>query len=304
MVNDAKLGARSNETSGVAISARKAQSDVSNYNYIDNRDRAIRHVGRQLINLIPTVYSERTLMRIVNDDDSSDMVHVINDPSQKAYSEEKINETDIKKIYNLGVGLYDVAIEAGQSYRSKRQEGAEILVKLANSWPDLLKIAGDVIFEDLDIPGAKKISKRLYSALPSELKPEEGQQSIPPAVAQQFKVMQQSMEAITEKNKQLEMIIQNKVVEKQAELEMKDKDIESRNQQVALKARTDEAAIQEKWMEARLKAMQNAQQAELDRRFNGIEAMLAGIIQSHQSQQEHMQQLEQISAQPKPTTTA
>jgi len=40
---DASLGARSNETSGVAINARQREGDVSTFHFLDNMSRAIRH---------------------------------------------------------------------------------------------------------------------------------------------------------------------------------------------------------------------------------------------------------------------
>lgn len=292
MVNDAKLGARSNETSGVAISARKAQSDVSNYNYIDNRDRAIRHIGRQCIDLIPKVYSTKQIMRIIGEDDVAQMVSIVNDPSKPAYSEDATNPEDIKRIYNLGVGLYDVSVEAGPSYRSKRQEGAELLVKLANSWPGLLEIAGPEIFDDLDFPGAKRIAKKLRMANP-DLNPEEGKQTIPPAIAKQFQLMQQAMEQLTKKNEQLDAIIQNKYVEKSAELEMKDKDIQSKDRQAALKAETDKLAIQEKFMEAQLKSATDQMAAKMDQQLSMFQSQIETFMNAALAQQAHGHALEQ-----------
>ena len=41
-IYDASLGARSNETSGVAINARAREGDVSTFHFIDNLTRSIR----------------------------------------------------------------------------------------------------------------------------------------------------------------------------------------------------------------------------------------------------------------------
>lgn len=306
MVSDAKLGARSNETSGAAINARKAQSDVSNYNYIDNRDRAIRHMGRAIIDLIPTVYSTRNIMRIIGEDDEPSMVNISHDPSQAAYIEDKTSPDDIKKIYNLSVGQYDVAVTVGPTYLSKRQEGFEMLTKMVNSRPELMDVVGDIIFSFADIPGAKAISKRLYAALDPKFKPEEGQASIPPQVAQHFQAMQQTMEAMTKKMQEMDAIIQNKQVEAQAELAMKDKDIDARTKEAALKAQTEMAAIQQQWMAAQLKAQQEAQQAQLDAKFSLMEQMITGLLTSGHSAQEHQQTLiqQQQAADLAPTPTA
>lgn len=65
---DASLGARSNETSGVAINARNREGDVSTFHFVDNMARAIRWLGVILIDLIPHVYSEERIVRVIGED--------------------------------------------------------------------------------------------------------------------------------------------------------------------------------------------------------------------------------------------
>lgn len=65
---DASLGARSNETSGVAIKARNQEGDVSTFHFVDNMARAIRWTGVILIDLIPKVYSEARIVRVIGED--------------------------------------------------------------------------------------------------------------------------------------------------------------------------------------------------------------------------------------------
>lgn len=75
-IYDASLGARSNETSGVAINARKRKGDVSTFNYVDNLSRAIRHAGRILVDMIPHVYSKERIIRVIYQDGESDEVPI------------------------------------------------------------------------------------------------------------------------------------------------------------------------------------------------------------------------------------
>ena len=63
-IYDAGLGNRSNETSGVAINARKEGSDTGTYEFIDNLATALRSVGDILINIIPSVYDSNRLIRL------------------------------------------------------------------------------------------------------------------------------------------------------------------------------------------------------------------------------------------------
>ncbi len=75
-LHDASLGARSNETSGKAIMARQREGDVSTYNFVDNRNRAVEHGGRIIIDLIPKVFSAERIMRCIQEDGSTYIVPV------------------------------------------------------------------------------------------------------------------------------------------------------------------------------------------------------------------------------------
>lgn len=312
MVNDAKLGARSNETSGAAINARKAQSDVSNFNYIDNRDRALRHVGRQCIDLIPKVYSTKTLMRIIGEDDKPEMVHVINDPMQPAYSEE-VTETDVKKIYNLGVGQYDVAIGIGLPYMSRRAEAFDLMTKMVNSRPELMEVIGDLIFANSDIPGAQQIAARMYKALPEPLKDKEGKETIPPAVKKAFDAMQQQLQAQTEVIQKLQQIIETDQVKMDGQLKAKQLDVQGKVEQANIKADSERAVLEEQRWESRMEAQNKLHLEEMDKKMELMITRIANEFASRLSKQEHEQTLvEQAhqgsidksieAAKPKPST--
>ncbi|MFY8064545.1 MAG: portal protein, partial [Usitatibacteraceae bacterium] len=65
---NASLGMTSNERSGRAILARQREGDVGTYHYVDNLARAIRHVGRQLVDLIPKIYDTQRIARVIGVD--------------------------------------------------------------------------------------------------------------------------------------------------------------------------------------------------------------------------------------------
>jgi hypothetical protein len=288
MVNDSKLGAKSNETSGAAINARKAQSDVSNYNYIDNRDHAIRNRTRMILDLIPRTYSTRAVMRIIGEDEQPMMVTTNNDPSRPAYSEEQIGPDDIKKIYNLSVGQYDVVMGVGPTYITRRQEGFDMLTKMVNSAPQLMSVIGDLIFENADIPGGKRIAKRLYNALPDNLKDADNT-SIPPNVVAGFKKLQALNDQLTQQNHQLKNIIDQDIVKQRATLQVKQQEIDAKNHQTDTVAKTAEASISGTFMAAQLKIMadhmlgnieaeREKDRMTLEHRFNLIEQTMQGVL--------------------------
>jgi hypothetical protein len=73
---DSSLGATSNERSGRAILAREKQGDTGTYHYVDNLARAIRHITRQLVDMIPKIYDTERIARIVGLDGEVDMVKI------------------------------------------------------------------------------------------------------------------------------------------------------------------------------------------------------------------------------------
>jgi hypothetical protein len=70
-MHDASLGARSNETSGKAIMARQREGDTSTFNFIDNRNKAVEHGGRIVLDLIPHYYTVGRILRCIQEDGST-----------------------------------------------------------------------------------------------------------------------------------------------------------------------------------------------------------------------------------------
>ena len=75
-LHDASLGQPSNEASGVAISTRQHEGDVSTFHFTDNLNRAIRHLGVVIVDMIPNVYTGEQVIRIIGDDGQESNVTV------------------------------------------------------------------------------------------------------------------------------------------------------------------------------------------------------------------------------------
>lgn len=73
---NASLGAKSNETSGKAIMARQREGDVATFHFADNLNRAIRHAGVIMLDLIPKVYSGKRMVRILGEDGKAQTVQI------------------------------------------------------------------------------------------------------------------------------------------------------------------------------------------------------------------------------------
>ena len=175
---NASLGAPSNETSGRAIQNRNRESDTGSFHFSDNLSRTLRRTGQDIVDGIPKIMRFATVARIIGED--GEIGSATLDPDLKdakgnpvAYAEIPGENGKINKIYNLGVGKYDVTIVAGPSYTTRRLESADAMMEISRGNKEFMAQFGDIIFKSQDWPGADKIAERFKKMLPPELKDDE-----------------------------------------------------------------------------------------------------------------------------------
>lgn len=244
-IYDAGLGAQSNETSGKAINARKIQGDVSNYHYIDNFAYAQLHAGRIMVDLIPKTYDTARIVQCLGEDGTMEYKK-INQPSGEK------DLQGIEKIYDMTAGEYSVVVDTGPTYKTKRQEDSELMSNIAANNPDLMKIAGDIIVRNMDLPGAQELSERIKKTLPPGLQESDPSQEIPPAIKQQ---LDQSGKLIEQLTSQLHRL-QDEADQKKMELESKERiELEKITGQVTIKSMELEGAASHAMLIAELKGI-------------------------------------------------
>lgn len=216
---DTSLGATSNERSGKAIMARERQSDTGTYHYVDNLARAVRHITRQLVDLIPKIYDTQRIARIIGVDGETDMAKI--DPMQPE-PVKKIMDGDIviEKIYNPSVGTYDVCVTTGPSYMTKRQEAMESMSILLQGNPQLWAVAGDLFIKNMDWPGAQEMAERFAKTIDPKLLTGENESPELQAAKQQMQAMGQEMD-------QMHQMLQNVSKSMEAQ-DMERKDFEAK----------------------------------------------------------------------------
>lgn len=161
-IYDASLGQRGNETSGRAIIAREQQGDTATYVYVDNREAAILHTGNVLVDLIPHIYSDERIIRIMGEDGEIE-----------EYARLNTRLPDGRTWNDITQGRYDVQVTSGPAYATRRMEAADKLMQLSQANPAIAQVAGDEIVKALDIPNGQKIAERLQIMfLPPGLDPE------------------------------------------------------------------------------------------------------------------------------------
>lgn len=164
-IYDASLGARSNETSGVAIEARDQQGDTGSFVYVANFSEAINHSAIVIMDLIPHVYDTARTIRIVGEDGITVEPQQINQPRGVA-------DNGVSQIMNdVTTGAYDVVVKMGPAYDSLRSEAREGMTAMIQAGgPELFAVTGDLIAKMQDWPHADELAERLEALAPPAIK--------------------------------------------------------------------------------------------------------------------------------------
>lgn len=275
---DASLGARSNETSGKAIIARQKEGDMSTFHIIDNMTRAIRHTGRILIDLIPHVYSEARVLRVMGEDMKPEVVEV-NKPIE--------NPDGSTTIYDLRAGKYDLTVTSGPSYTTRRQEAAEQMMMMIQSFPDAAPIIGGDLAKNLDWPGADKLAEKLDAISPLNKPQADPAQDPKVLMAKEdlnLKKMTAAQDAEIEREK-----MQLKREEAELNAEIKIREFKMNEEYTQKKHNSDIRMQREKMLDAKTGNMINVEGETLEQ--HPIIDMLGQLVQSNQVLSQAMNQM-------------
>ena len=255
----ASLGQPSNEKSGRAIMARERSGDMATFHYHDNLSRAIRHLGRIIVDMAPRVYDTARIVRILGMDGNPQMVQLNPNQPQSTVKMGAIS------IHNIGVGKYDVSVATGPSYTTRRQEAADAMMQMVQSNPSMMQIRGDLMVSNMDWPGSEEMADRLRLMLPPQIQQaankDKGQS---PEVHQ---VMAQAQQAIGQRDQQLQQahqLLQGMQAKLQELLQTNHKDateLRIKQQELELSARDTEISAYNAETQ-RLKVLEPAIQAE------------------------------------------
>ena len=186
--------------SGKALNGQQQQVDITNFHFYDNLTRSIRHIGKIILDLVPKIYDTERVMRIIGDDGQPDLV-TLNTPGT--------DEFGIQKILNdVTIGEYDVVMDTGPGYNSKRQEAVTAMMPLFAADPNLMQMAGDLFIRNMDFPGASTIADRLAAANPMSQIDEKSK--IPPQVQMQLAMSKQQVQQMQQQIQQLQMAMKQR----------------------------------------------------------------------------------------------
>lgn len=190
---NANFGIRSEAASGVGIQRLKAQGEIATFHFPDNLARALKYEAKVVLDLIPKVMEQKQVVRLLGLDGKQETA--LMDPSmESAFAE---TNASIEKIFNPGVGRYDVTIDTGPSYQTQRQESADFIANAVQRDNSIMQVAGDLVWKSQDFPLAEEFSER-YKKLPTiaPLLDDKGKEKVPPQAQAAMQEMQQQLQAV------------------------------------------------------------------------------------------------------------
>jgi len=199
--------------SGRALRMRRTEADTGTYHFHDNLMRAVRYSGRVMVELIPKVYNTARVVRVLGDDGTQDLIPV----------NQEVAFNDQVMTFDLTVGKYDVAVDVGPSFTTRREEAAESMTAFIQAYPPAAPLMVDEIAKNSDWPGAAKIGKRMEALLPPAVKAMESGQpppppEPPPEVQAEMAKAQASMQ-ISQQKAQIDSQIAQQKAQMEAQLE-------------------------------------------------------------------------------------
>jgi hypothetical protein len=192
MPHDPTQDAPGSVVSGIALRRRQAISDMAHYQFYDNQTMFISHIGEICLDLFPYYYSQEKMQRIIGEDGVPQMQRI----NQKTTNP----DTGVVEIkHNMSVGKYDVVMDTGPGYETRREELAEQtvdLLKIAPIAEVAVKAGADLIFRNFEM---NEMADRLATTNPQGMEkvieglPEQAQNVIK-SIQGQLQQVQQALQ--------------------------------------------------------------------------------------------------------------
>ena len=169
--------------------ARQREGDVATFHFMDNVNRAIRHTGRCMLDLIPYIYNTPRIIRTIGEDGSEEAVQV----NQEFQTQDK-QGMPIVRLHDLTKAKYDITISTGPSYTTRRQEAADNMTEVIRAYPASAPVVAPLLAKNLDWPGAEEMAEKFEQQASGQMSDE---------VKQKFQEAAKRIETLQKENVQL-----------------------------------------------------------------------------------------------------
>ena len=264
-MKDAVLGQGRPEQPLGAILAEQKKGDVATFHYGDNLARAIKHAGRILVDLIPKITDVQRELAMRNEDGTSSTTQV------------NVPMPDGTKLNDLSVGDFEVIVDVGPSFASRRVEAAKEMSEFMQVvGPAAAMPVGAIMAQQVDWPGdtGEKVAAMLGSMLPpAQQQILNGGDGQDPQVASLQAAMQAQQQQFTQFAQQMQGHVAQLTADN-AELKLK---VQNKTMEFATKL-TDQATRREDMSQGRAIAAENNAQQEFVAKLDTIPKMLDNMV--------------------------
>lgn len=225
---DASMGQNTPDISGKAIISRQMQGDNTNFHFIDNLSTAMKHVGRVLVDMIPRIYTGQRIVRILGQDGKEELVP-LNTPvvkDKEGYQQSDYGNPEAE-MFRVGAGKYDVVVEVGAAYATKRQEFANTIIELMKVDPRISEVGLDLLVKNIDMPEGDMLVKRIQAIMPPDILTED-------AEAQRLVQMQEQLQMLQQKLEETELALQVKRDDQQFKNELELQKLENERKKIEI----------------------------------------------------------------------
>lgn len=148
------------------LQRKQGMADLVHFQYYDKQTLAIMWTGIILLELIPHYYDTERMQRIIGEDGIPQMVKINERVNDNPEEDEASAVYRVKN--NLELGRYDVVMDTGPGYATKREEGTEAVLGLLGTplAEPIVKTGADIVVRNMDFAGADELADRLVVSNP------------------------------------------------------------------------------------------------------------------------------------------
>lgn len=193
-IYDASMGARSNEQSGRAIMARKAQGDIATLHFGSALDRAVRIESLILVELVLALDSSKRWVQLAGEDGEI--------TPQEVGGLVRLRDGSTAKA-DFVAGNYGVIVTSGPSFSTRREETASLLQAIGQSFPQFGVYGADILAQAINMPGGNELADRIRRGMEKQgiIEPKD-----PTPEDQKAAQVQQLVAAVGEMSKEIERL--------------------------------------------------------------------------------------------------
>lgn len=172
-----------------ALQRKQGMADLTHWHFYDNQTYSIMFTGIILLDLIPYYYDTQRQQRIVGDDGIPEMIQL----------------NDGNPDNDMTTGQFDVVMDTGPGYATKREEGAEQMMELLGTplGEVVVKTGADVVLRNMDFNGADILADRAMTTNPEAM--DKAVEALPDQAKNIIGALKQQIEQQTQQIQQMGM---------------------------------------------------------------------------------------------------